>query len=172
MSQTLTETSDHIVITHHHPRALRIVVGLASLLPLYGFYEMLLKPRWNLSNITLGNFWLLIVPLVIGIGCMSLTLTLLTAVVFGPDETFVFDKRHRQLIYKAARRPFTPAQERRIRFADLPLPQVMLDDSGDGPDRWDVRLHIPGLPQPHTLYYYTGKEEAEALCARLLAPSH
>lgn len=168
----LTETPEAITITNVSPKWFRILIFCFALIPVLGVYEMLLKPRWNWSAFTLDNpaaFAIAAIPVIIAIGCMSLIATLIGASIFGPDTTYVFDKKRQMLFYTESKRPLNPGLKLDIPFRDLPPIEVVEDNDSDGPTRWEVTIRMSHHKSTHMLYYYTAEQPARELRDRLTA---
>ena len=108
--------------------ATRVVIGLAGLAPLWGFYDLSIR-HWPPGGFLLA----------MGLVALGLALFCFVVAVTGPSRRVVIDPAARRItIHSKAR--FLPNTQRNIAFDQVLSVELIPQSSSDGPDKLDMRL--------------------------------
>lgn len=142
-----------------HP-ALRVVLIVGSAIPLFGFYDLLIRPGMSWFQWGMAPF------LVMGLLALAFGLFFLSSAVFGGDRTVVVDRSTRACtvtydgtfgLHRSFVHPFSDLGAVRVR--ELP--------SSDGPGHW--AMEFPLGAKSVILETYPEKARAEAETHRVAA---
>lgn len=92
MNESTQETLEQeLAFTNSEPTFIRVMLFIISFVPYYGFYDLVLQPRWH----SYFNFFFLFF-LMIGLGSLSIGVVLMLSSLSGA-ESFVFDTRNKTI---------------------------------------------------------------------------
>ena len=142
----------------------RVLLGVAGLAPLYGFWDLVVRP-WPIG-LTLAGLPFLAMGLV----ALALAGILLAAALLGPEREVHVDPVAR-VIRGSGRADWVGRFSRAYAFDDIEGIAVLLDQETDGPDRLQILLRLRDARRPITLLTrpLADRPEVEALAARLRA---
>jgi hypothetical protein len=142
----------------------RILLGLAGLAPLWGFWDLVVRP-WPTALTVAGLPFL-----AMGIAALALAGVFFAAAFLGPEREVHVDPVAR-VIRDSGRAAWIGPFGRTYAFADIKGIHVLLDHQTDGPDRLQLVLRLRGARRPITLLTrpLADRPEMEALAERLRA---
>ena len=170
MPQLFEASAGKVTIRQECSKLTRGLMAVAACIPLLAPYELLYKPGWpRVSSMDWQSVPFLLFFLFLALAPLTLTMALLTAAIFSPNETFTFDHYKKRFIYHASRRPWRRAVSLEVDFGELP--EIQIEKRGNtvnaSPDDYVLTLQLNGHKKMD-IASYTGEQTAKDMRAKLL----
>lgn len=162
------DTGSCITITRAQGWGARAVLVVLGLFPLLGPYELLLKPRWSFGEASLPGLLLVAIPVLISLGCLSMSVMLAASGMWGRNERIEIDRARQEVRWSRWGGLGLPPRSDRFGWATLPRPSVQPVESEGSPDRFDVLLLLPGLKSPVRVCRLDTETDARHMAETLL----
>jgi hypothetical protein len=142
-----------------HP-ALRVMLVIGASIPLFGFYDLLIRPGMSWLQWGMAPF------LVMGVAALAFGLFFLSIAVFGGSRTVIIDRTQRVCIVTFDG-TFGIHWRKAHAFATLGAVRTRELPSSDGPGHWAVEF--PSRARPIILESYPDFARASAEVERVAA---
>lgn len=129
--------------------AARIMLGLAGLAPLWGFYDLIIR-HWP------SPFGLILV----GVVALGVAVICFGSAIIGPSRTVTIDSDARTITDAWASRVL-PGGVRTYDFADVRDIKVSVQSNSDGPDVAHLWLHLASRGRPVSLLKRPATDQAD-----------